>query len=213
MPTGTSGPMVTLNLVIACGFGAGCFGSGLGAGFLGSRGGGGGGMIGSDLMPGWLNSNVCGSSRSVPEKVTSTVVPALAPQGDRTNNFGFGKLLPAGGCPYAFPAHTNSANIRTENVSDLGAGSVSDRAKLLARNEEARCMDYSLIDDPRRETSRRTKTSEVSARQDSIQNRCAGSASLCLTVGLNDSGNRGSGSLDSSPHANGFAKTGQEIEG
>src|SRR5207245_5927152 len=136
MPTGTSGPMVTLNLVIACGFGAGCFGSGLGAGFLGSRGG--GGMICSYLMPRWLNSNVCGSSRSVPEKVTSTVVPALAPQGDRTNNFGFCKLLPAGGCPYAFPAHTNSANIRTENVSNLRAGSVSDRAKLLGRNEEGR---------------------------------------------------------------------------
>src|SRR5438046_10506365 len=91
MPTRTSAEMVTLNLAMGAGLDAGCLGSGLGAGFFGSGldAGGGGGMIGSALIPGWLNSSVCGSSKSVPEKVTSTVVPALAPQGVSVNNFGF----------------------------------------------------------------------------------------------------------------------------
>src|SRR5713101_8300033 len=99
MPTGTSAGMVTLNFVIGGGLGAGCFGFGFGAGFLGSGfgGGGGGGMIGSSLLPGWLNRRVCGSSRSVPAKVSSTVVPALAPHGVSTSKRGLGKLLSAGG--------------------------------------------------------------------------------------------------------------------
>src|SRR5262249_49581601 len=111
MPTGTSAGIVTLNLVMACGLGDGCFGSGFGAGFLGlggGGGGGGGGIIGSALIPGWLNSSFCGSSRSVPVKVTSTVVPALAPHGDRTNNFGFGRLFPARCCPDVIPTHANN---------------------------------------------------------------------------------------------------------
>jgi len=98
--------------------------------------GGGGGMTGSALMPGWLNSSVCGSSKSVPEKVTSTVVPALPPQGVSVNNFGFGKLFPAGGCPHVVPAQAKNAHIRT--------GSVSDRPGVLTGNKETRRMNSSL---------------------------------------------------------------------
>src|SRR5438067_4145361 len=138
MPTGTSAEMVTLNLAMGAGLGVG-LGSGLGAGFFGSGlgAGGGGGTIGSALMPEWLNSSVCGSSKSVPEKVTSTVVPALAPQGVSVNNFGFGKLFPAGGCPNVVPAHAKNAHIRT--------GSASDRTGVLTGNKETRRMNSSLM--------------------------------------------------------------------
>src|SRR5438132_8472759 len=174
MPTGTSAEMVTLNLAMGAGLGVGCLGSGLGAGFFGSGlgAGGGGGMIDSALMPGWLNSSDCGSSRSVPEKVTSTVVPALAPQGVSVNNFGFGKLFPAGGCPNVVPAHAKNAPIRTE--------SVGDRTGL--ENEEARRMGSSLGDHPRREnilTPEVLETSEVSTSGEAGRNqtkfRCVGS--------------------------------------
>src|SRR5262249_28402397 len=142
MPTGTSAGMVTLNWLI-CVFEGFCFESGFGAGFLGSGGGGGGGMIGSALIPGRLNFNVCGSLSAVLDNVTSTVVPALAPQGDRTNNFGLGKLFPAGCCPWTVPVNGDNAPI-TASIMSNGLGP-------LAKNEKARRMDSSFIDDPRRE--------------------------------------------------------------
>ena len=131
-------------------------------------------MIGSALMPEWLNSSDCGSSRSVPEKVTSTIVPALAPQGVRVNNFGFGKLFPAGGCPHVVPAHAKNAHIRT--------GSASDRPEVLTGNKETRRMNSSLGDHPRREnilTPEVLETSEVSTSGEAGRNqtkfRCVGS--------------------------------------
>src|SRR5262249_43819437 len=146
------------------------------------------------------------SSRSVPDNVTSTVVPALAPQGDRTNNFGFGKLFPAGCCPWTVPVNGDNAPI-TASIMSNGLGP-------LAKNEKARRMDSSFIDDPKREniSTDRDFGSLNQAGGNYIPIPLCGGQLRCL-FWLNDSGNRASGSLDSSSHVNGFAKNGQEIEG
>src|SRR5207245_10457232 len=69
------------------------------------------------------------------QKFTSTMVPSVAQQGVSVNNFGFGKLFPAGGSQNVVPAHDKNAHIR--------AGNVSDRPGL--ENEEARRMGSSLM--------------------------------------------------------------------
>src|SRR5262245_57370830 len=95
-------------------FSSGFFASGLasffgsvffGSVFFGSSFGG-GGITGAALMPGWLKRNACGSSRSVPVQVISTLVPAFAPHGDTVSRRGFGSWLPSCGWAWLFRPHT-----------------------------------------------------------------------------------------------------------
>src|SRR5262245_1104456 len=97
--------MVTVNLVTGGATGGG------GGGFLGSAGGGlgGGGTMGVALIPAWLKSRALGSSRSWPVQETSTVVPALPPQGERVNSRGPGSRVPTCAWAGARPGSSRAA--------------------------------------------------------------------------------------------------------
>src|SRR5262245_3568266 len=77
-------------------------GRGRTGGFLGSGLGGGGAATSSALTAGLLKTSFSGSSRFRPVQVTSTVEPALAPQGETTSRLGAGR--PEAGRSWARPS-------------------------------------------------------------------------------------------------------------
>src|SRR5262245_56900020 len=92
-------------------------------GFLGS-GAGAGGMTGSALMPGWLKTRRSGSSRSVPVKPTSTVVPTFAPVGEIVFIRGTGRLL-------TFCCWAQAGAARARRASAAGAVHGRERVRVM----------------------------------------------------------------------------------
>src|SRR5262249_55705249 len=88
----------------------------LGSGFTFGSTFGGSGITAVALIPGWLNRNASGFSRSVPVQLISTLVPALAPHGLMVSSRGLGSWLPSCGCAPARPLSNNPPSTATAIV-------------------------------------------------------------------------------------------------